>query len=128
MRDQHVFIVVNRSNVPIVLLLVFIGVIDDFKRLNELFEPFNVSEMLDTRGFCLVRVAIVGDHLILVEVLEDEGGPIMIISDVLLNVLDLLVEEELILLRQVIQVDLIGQIQYLLGVKWRRPVIFLLLL
>jgi hypothetical protein len=32
----------------------------------------------------------------------------MIISDVLLNVLDLLVEEELILLRQVIKVDLIG--------------------
>jgi hypothetical protein len=68
------------------------------------------------------------DHLILVEVLEDEGGPIMIISDVLLNVLDLLVEEELILLGQVIKVDLIGQIQYLLGIKWRRPLIFLLLL
>jgi hypothetical protein len=32
----------------------------------------------------------------------------MIVSDVLLNVLDLLVEEELILLRQVIKVDLIG--------------------
>ena len=32
----------------------------------------------------------------------------MIVSDVLLNVLDLLVEEELILLRQIIQVDLIG--------------------
>ena len=32
----------------------------------------------------------------------------MIVSDVLLNVLDLLVEEELILLGQVIQVDLIG--------------------
>jgi hypothetical protein len=32
----------------------------------------------------------------------------MIVSDVLLNVLDLLVEEELILLGQVIQVNLIG--------------------
>lgn len=52
----------------------------------------------------------------------------MIISDVLLNVLDLLVEEELILLRQVIKVDLIGQIQYLLGIEWRRPLIFFLLL
>ena len=52
----------------------------------------------------------------------------MVVSDVLLNVLDLLVEEELILLGQVIKVDLIGQIQYLLGVKWRRPLIFLLLL
>ena len=52
----------------------------------------------------------------------------MVVSDVLLNVLDLLVEEELILLGQVIQVDLIGQIQYLLGIKWRRPLIFLLLL
>lgn len=52
----------------------------------------------------------------------------MIVSDVLLNVLDLLVEEELILLRQVIKVDLIGQIQYLLGIKWRRPLIFFLLL
>jgi hypothetical protein len=68
------------------------------------------------------------DHLVLVEILEDEGGPIMVVSDVLLNVLDLLVEEELILLGQVIQVDLIGQIQYLLGIKWRRPLIFLLLL
>jgi hypothetical protein len=70
----------------------------------------------------------VGDHLILVEVLEDEGGPIMVVSDVLLNVLDLLVEEELILLGQVIKVDLIGQIQYLLGVKWRCPLIFFFLL
>lgn len=52
----------------------------------------------------------------------------MIVSDVLLNVLDLLVEEELILLRQVIKVDLIGQIQYLLGIEWRRPLIFFLLL
>ena len=52
----------------------------------------------------------------------------MIISDVLLNVLDLLVEEELILLGQVIKVDLIGQIQYLLGVNWRRPLIFFFLL
>jgi hypothetical protein len=70
----------------------------------------------------------VGDHLVLVEILEDEGGPIMVVSDVLLNVLDLLVEEELILLRQVIKVDLIGQIQYLLGIKWRRPLIFFFLL
>jgi hypothetical protein len=68
------------------------------------------------------------DHLVLVEVLEYEGGPIMVVSDVLLNVLDLLVEEELILLRQVIQVDLIGQIQNLLGIEWRRPLIFFLLL
>lgn len=52
----------------------------------------------------------------------------MIISDVLLNVLDLLIEEELILLGQIIQVDLIGQIQYLLGIEWRRPLIFFLLL
>jgi hypothetical protein len=68
------------------------------------------------------------DHLVLVEVLEYEGGPIMVVSDVLLNVLDLLVEEELILLGQVIQVDLIGQIQYLLGIKRRRPLIFFFLL
>ena len=52
----------------------------------------------------------------------------MIISDVLLNVLDLLIEEEFILLGQVIQVDLIGQIQNLLGIEWRRPLIFFLLL
>ena len=52
----------------------------------------------------------------------------MIVSDILLNVLDLLVEEELILLRQIIQVDLVGQIQYLLGIKWRRPLIFFLFL
>lgn len=52
----------------------------------------------------------------------------MIVSDVLLNVLDLLIEEELILLGQIIQVDLIGQIQYLLGIEWRRPLIFFLLL
>ena len=52
----------------------------------------------------------------------------MIVSDVLLNVLDLLIEEELILLRQVIQVNLIGQIQYLLGVKWTRPLVFFSLL
>jgi hypothetical protein len=68
------------------------------------------------------------DHLVLVEVFEDEGGPIMVVSNVLLNVLDLLVEEELILLRQVIKVDLIGQIQYLLGIKWRRPLVFFFLL
>ena len=48
--------------------------------------------------------------------------------DVLLNVLDLLIEEEFILLGQVIQVDLIGQIQNLLGIEWRRPLIFFLLL
>jgi hypothetical protein len=70
----------------------------------------------------------VGDHLVLVEILEDEGGPIMVVSNVLLNVLDLLVEEELILLGQVIKVDLIGQIQYLLGVKRRCPLIFFFLL
>ena len=48
------------------------------------------------------------DYLILIEVLEYEGWPIMIISYVLLNVLDLLIEEELILLSEVIKIDLIG--------------------
>jgi len=120
-------LIIDGSDIPIILLLIFIGIIDDFQWLDKLLEALNIWYMLNGRIWLL---RVVNDFLFL-EVLENKGRAIVIVSDILLNVLDLLIEEELILLRELIEINLIREIEDIMiiqGCRHSCPILIFLLL
>ena len=94
---EDVVFIVDRGGVSLVVL---VGVIDDLKGLHMFLESLDLRDVDHLGGLDSVHFLII--VVVLIEVLEYKGGPVLPVSNVLLYVLNLLNQEKLIFLGQVI--------------------------
>ena len=94
---EDVVFIVDRGGVSLVVL---VGVIDDLEGLHMFLESLDLRDVDHLGGLDGVHFLIV--IVVLIEVLEYKGGPVLPVSNVLLYVLNLLNQEELIFLGQII--------------------------